>query len=75
MDNYTDKNVSVGDDAVSGKERKGRNSIEEIVGEAVRIALRAKECRMHPCGREDIDVRVLGNGRPFALEVIRYVNI
>jgi len=53
-----------------GRERKGRNSIEEIVGEAVQLALQAKECRMHPCGREDIDVRVLGNGRPFALEVL-----
>ncbi len=26
-------------------------------------------CRMHACGREDIDVRCLGNGRPFVLEV------
>lgn len=25
---------------------------------------------MHPCGREDIDVRMLGNGRPVALEII-----
>ena len=51
------------------KSRKGRNSVEEIVSEAVCKVLKAKICRMHPCGREDIDVRVLGNGRPFALEV------
>ena len=52
------------------KERLGRNSVEEIVSEAVCKVLGAKNCRMHPCGREDIDVRMLGNGRPFALEVI-----
>ena len=52
------------------KTRKGRNSVEEIVSDAVCRFLSAKACRMHPCGREDIDVRVLGNGRPFALEVI-----
>jgi hypothetical protein len=52
------------------KSRKGRNSVEEIVAEAVCMHVNAKACRMHPCGREDIDVRVLGNGRPFALEVL-----
>lgn len=25
---------------------------------------------MHACGREDIDVRMLGNGRPFVLECV-----
>jgi tRNA pseudouridine synthase 10 len=25
---------------------------------------------MHPCGREDIDVRMLGNGRPVVIEVL-----
>ena len=27
-------------------------------------------CKFHASGREDIDVRMLGNGRPFALEII-----
>jgi len=52
------------------EKRKGRSSVEEIVAEAVKISLRANLCRMHACGREDIDVRCLGNGRPFALEVL-----
>jgi tRNA U54 and U55 pseudouridine synthase Pus10 len=39
------------------KSRKGRNSVEEIVSESVCKFLDAKYCRMHPCGREDIDVR------------------
>lgn len=44
--------------------------MEEIITESVKKALNAKHCRMHPCGREDIDVRCLGNGRPFVMEVI-----
>ena len=30
----------------------------------------ARECKFHSAGREDIDVRMLGDGRPFALELI-----
>eukprot|EP01041_Mallomonas_annulata_P009805 gene9805-20394_t len=54
----------------NGKVRKGRTSIEEVVARAVMCVLGAKGCRLHGCGREDIDVRMLGNGRPFALEVL-----
>ena len=40
--------------------RKGRCSVEEIINSVVKEHLQAAECRMHPCGREDIDVRCLG---------------
>lgn len=40
--------------------RKGRCSVEEIVTAEVKARLQAADCRMHPCGREDIDVRCLG---------------
>jgi hypothetical protein len=40
--------------------RKGRCSVEEIINAQVKAALQAVDCRMHPCGREDIDVRCLG---------------
>ena len=43
----------------STKVRRGRNSVQEIVAEAICTTLGARECRMHPCGREDIDVRVI----------------
>ena len=59
---------------VIGDERKGRNSVEEIIASAVTKELQAKECKVHACGREDIDVRCLGNGRPFILEVIECRN-
>jgi tRNA U54 and U55 pseudouridine synthase Pus10 len=41
-------------------QRKGRCSVEEVVNAEVRKALGAADCRMHACGREDIDVRCLG---------------
>lgn len=52
-------------------ERKGRCSVEEIVTSAITSYLRIgkDECRIHPCGREDINVRCLGNGRPFAVQI------
>lgn len=53
----------------SQQRRKGRKSVEEIISHAVCAVLGASDCRLHACGREDIDVRCLGNGRPFALEV------
>lgn len=40
--------------------RKGRCSVEEIINSVVKEFLQAEEVRMHPCGREDIDVRCLG---------------
>ena len=54
---------------INGKQ-KGRSSVSEIVEHAVKAVLKCKECRLHACGREDIDVRCLGNGRPFVLEVL-----
>jgi len=61
----------VGNESANREEqRKGRNSVEEIIGDAVKGVVHASQCRIHACGREDIDVRCLGNGRPFVLEVI-----
>ena len=50
--------------------RKGRNSVEELIGEAIKGPLKCSSSRLHACGREDIDVRCLGNGRPFCMEVL-----
>jgi hypothetical protein len=45
---------------VSDGTRRGRGSVEEIIALQVCATLRASTCRMHACGREDIDVRCLG---------------
>ena len=50
--------------------RRGRASVEEILGEAARLVLQASATRFHACGREDIDVRMLGDGRLFVMEIV-----
>ncbi|ADG13736.1 THUMP domain protein [Methanocaldococcus infernus ME] len=54
-------------------------SVEEIIGEPILKATKGKDYRFHGAGREDIDVRMLGNGRPFVIEIkeprIRNINL
>merc|ERR1711972_391584 len=49
--------------------RCGTSSVEEEICPHVRELFNASECRFHAEGREDIDVRMLGTGRNFVLEV------
>ena len=55
------------------------NSVQDLVGEPIRKALFADDTSFHGMGREDIDVRCLGRGRPFVVEVkkpnIRTINL
>jgi tRNA pseudouridine synthase 10 len=45
------------------------HSVQDIIGEPIREALDAEDTSFHGMGREDIDVRCLGSGRPFVLEI------
>ena len=46
-------------------------SVQTLLGEAIREEIfGADEVLLHGSGREDIDVRMLGRGRPFILEFI-----
>jgi len=45
-------------------------SVEEIIAKPLLEATRGRESRFHGAGREDIDVRMLGRGRPFVIEII-----
>jgi tRNA pseudouridine synthase 10 len=45
-------------------------SVEELVAKTFLDAAKGTDESFHGCGREDIDVRMLGNGRPFVLEII-----
>ena len=47
------------------------DSVQDLIGEPVREALGSDDTSFHGMGREDIDVRCLGSGRPFVLEVKR----
>lgn len=45
------------------------DSVQDLIGETIRIVLDAEDTSFHGMGREDIDVRCLGTGRPFILEI------
>jgi tRNA pseudouridine synthase 10 len=44
-------------------------SVEELVAKEAMNAAKGAEHSFHGMGREDIDARMLGNGRPFVLEI------
>ncbi|MEC7706680.1 MAG: tRNA pseudouridine(54/55) synthase Pus10 [Candidatus Thermoplasmatota archaeon] len=45
------------------------DSVQDLIGEPIREALKSEDTSFHGMGREDIDVRCLGTGRPFVLEI------
>jgi len=47
-----------------------RESVQELVGWVAGKAFGTRNNRFHGAGREDVDVRMLGNGRPFVLELV-----
>ncbi|TMW96275.1 hypothetical protein EJD97_007644 [Solanum chilense] len=50
-------------------ERMGEASVEEIIGGAILPIFQGDNYKFHAAGREDIDVRMLGTGRPFLVEI------
>jgi len=52
-----------------GTGRIYENSVEEIIAAPLLAAFDAQEDVMHAAGRQDVDVRMLGSGRPFAIEL------
>ncbi|XP_056136959.1 putative tRNA pseudouridine synthase Pus10 [Lampris incognitus] len=51
-------------------ERRMESSVEELIGTPLLSAFRANGFNFSSSGREDVDVRTLGNGRPFAVELL-----
>ena len=45
------------------------NSIEELIAKPALKMTKGEDESFHGAGREDIDVKMLGNGRPFVLEI------
>lgn len=45
-------------------------SVEELMAAPVVEASQGREHALHGAGREDVDARMLGSGRPFVLEII-----
>ncbi|WP_407414978.1 tRNA pseudouridine(54/55) synthase Pus10 [Methanobrevibacter sp.] len=54
-------------------------SVEELISEHFLEITKGREAKFHGAGREDIDVLMLGSGRPFVLEIkepkIRYFDL
>jgi len=45
-------------------------SVEELICVPINKVVLAAEWRFSASGREDVDVRMLGSGRPFVIELI-----
>ncbi|MGA8303493.1 MAG: tRNA pseudouridine(54/55) synthase Pus10 [Thermoplasmata archaeon] len=60
-----------GCDTCAGTGKTYAESVEEIVAAPFLTASGAEGTRFHGMGREDIDARMLGRGRPFVLELLR----
>lgn len=48
-----------------------RDSVQELLAWVAMPRFKARRNKFHGAGREDMDVRMLGEGRPFVLEVLR----
>ncbi|XP_034542979.1 putative tRNA pseudouridine synthase Pus10 isoform X2 [Notolabrus celidotus] len=51
-------------------ERRMESSVEELIAAPILLSFRADGFNFSSSGREDVDVRTLGNGRPFAMELL-----
>jgi tRNA pseudouridine synthase 10 len=60
-----------GCDACAGTGKTYSESVEEIIAAPFLLATGGEGSRFHGMGREDIDARMLGRGRPFVLELVR----
>jgi tRNA pseudouridine synthase 10 len=47
-----------------------RDSVQELIGWVLGAAFKTRKHKFHGAGREDINVRMLGSGRPFVVELI-----
>ena len=58
-----------GCESCAGTGKRFLRTIEELVAAPILSASEAVGTKMHCIGREDVDVRMLGSGRPFVLEL------
>jgi len=58
-----------GCDRCNGTGKMYQTSVQELIGDPILEELVGREHLFHGMGREDVDARMLGTGRPFVLEV------
>ncbi|MFW6283091.1 MAG: tRNA pseudouridine(54/55) synthase Pus10 [Minisyncoccales bacterium] len=49
--------------------KKYQTSVQELIENSILSFYKGSELKFHGCGREDIDAKMLGNGRPFVAEI------
>jgi tRNA pseudouridine synthase 10 len=47
-----------------------QDSVEELIGRPAKRLFEAENAVLHGAGREDIDARMIGTGRPFVMEMV-----
>jgi len=47
-----------------------RDSVQELIGWVLGAAFKTRKNKFHGAGREDVNVRMLGEGRPFVVELV-----
>jgi tRNA pseudouridine synthase 10 len=52
-----------------------RDSVQELVGWVLGAAFKTRKNKFHGAGREDVNVRMLGRGRPFVMELVAPKNL
>jgi tRNA pseudouridine synthase 10 len=52
-----------------------KDSVQELIQRKVLPRYRSRRGKFHGAGREDLDVRMLGGGRPFVFEVVNPKNL
>lgn len=57
-----------------GHGKLSKDSVQELIERVVLPLFKCWRSKFHGAGREDIDVRMLGDGRPFILEMINAKN-
>ncbi len=65
-----DRRGRVGCATCDGRGKISADSVQELISRTLLPAFRAKTGKFHGAGREDVDVRMLGNGRPFVFELV-----
>ncbi|MCH2101241.1 MAG: tRNA pseudouridine(54/55) synthase Pus10 [Planctomycetes bacterium] len=60
-----------GCNACEGFGKLTRDSVQELLAWVAMPRFKARRNKFHGAGREDMDVRMLGEGRPFVFEVLR----
>lgn len=68
---YCPKCKGKGCEKCEGFGKLTRDSVQELIARVAMPRFKARRNKFHGAGREDLDVRMLGSGRPFVFEMLK----